>query len=449
MKRRSLKAAIATVLVAAMVAGCGAQTPKVENEKQETATQTEVQTTVSSETVADAEGTEASAEVEAGPVVEYKEDGMTWQNFLKEMGAGWNLGNTFDSIECNWVSNELDYEGAWIPNGPKTTKEMILLAKDAGFSTIRIPVSWHNHVDVQQDEKGSYTFTISPQWLARVREVVDYCYEEDLYVIINIHHDDEKYGHLYPTEERKDESLAYITQIWTQLATEFAEYDLHVIFEIMNEVRLYGTADEWDANASNSKNAQKIMNEYAQAAVNAIRAIDKGYNASRFIAVPGYAASIDSKDKYVLPSDPGGYADRIIVAIHAYSPYSFCMDTSNNGKSVFDDGVRESVKYLFRTINKEFTSKGIPAYIGEWGTVLKADNAEERIKHAEYYTQSAMTFCKDENGEVVTIPCVLWDNGFMGDPSENEVYGYMDRTNITWYDNDYIEAINSSYHNAE
>ena len=76
------------------------------------------------------------------------------------------------------------------------------------------------------------------------------------------------------------------------IGTEFADYDTHLIYEVYNEVRLAKTDDEWNAQATNSKKAQKIMNEYAQAAVNAIRAVDKGYNESRFIFVPGYAASL-------------------------------------------------------------------------------------------------------------------------------------------------------------
>ncbi len=381
--------------------------------------------------------------------IEYKDDGVTWQEFVKNMGMGWNLGNTFDSIECNWLTDEMDYEGAWLPGNTKTTKEMIMLVKEQGFQTVRIPVSWHNHVEISADEQGNTVYTINRKWLDRVREVVDYCYEEGLYVIVNIHHDDEDGKFIYPTEEHKEQSVNYITQIWTQVAEEFAEYDLHLIFGIMNEVRLAGTADEWNPDTAKSKEAQKIMNEYTQAGVNAIRAVDKGYNESRFITCPGYAGSLYSYKEIVLPTDPGGYAGRIIAEIHAYTPYSFCMDASGNGKSVYDEGVQVSVQEVFRVINEQWTSKGIPAVISEWGTILKADNAQERIKHAKYYVKLAMTACSDPDGETVQVPCILWDNGNVEDVTAGETFGYLDRQNVTWFDQEYVDAIIDTFRNPE
>ncbi|MDE5598775.1 MAG: glycoside hydrolase family 5 protein, partial [Lachnospiraceae bacterium] len=141
--------------------------------------------------------------------------------FVKDMKIGWNLGNTFDAIDCNWLSDEMQYESSWC--GAVTTKEMIDALKEAGFQTIRIPVSWHNHLT---DDNH----TISEVWINRVQEVVDYAIDDDMYVIINIHHDFSK-EYIYPSSEYLEQSKSYVTDIWEQIAERFKDYDEHLIME--------------------------------------------------------------------------------------------------------------------------------------------------------------------------------------------------------------------------
>ena len=64
--------------------------------------------------------------------------------FLKNMGVGWNLGNTFDAHQDPLKVDEMKVESLWV--GIKTTKEMLEKVQDAGFSTLRLPVSWHNQI---------------------------------------------------------------------------------------------------------------------------------------------------------------------------------------------------------------------------------------------------------------------------------------------------------------
>lgn len=109
--------------------------------------------------------------------------------FVNSMGAGFNLGNTFDAIN-NTAAVEGDanmfLEYDWLSDKEDgiTTHETIDAIKDAGFTTVRIPVSWHNHLDAD--------FNINPEWLAKVTDIVDYALSKDMYVILNIHHDNEK-----------------------------------------------------------------------------------------------------------------------------------------------------------------------------------------------------------------------------------------------------------------
>jgi len=108
--------------------------------------------------------------------------------FVRSMGTGWNLGNTFDASDCTWLKNELEYEKGWC--GVYTTREMIQAVYDAGFRTIRMPVSWHNHVSGEDH-------AISGAWLDRVQQVADWAIDLGMYVIINTHHDMDK-RYCYP-----------------------------------------------------------------------------------------------------------------------------------------------------------------------------------------------------------------------------------------------------------
>lgn len=122
-----------TVLLAGVfLSGCGqtaAQTPvqtaeteveeldnKLNNELE---TETDLKSTVQDNTT-ESEETETVTQAQE-PVVEQKDDGVRWQDFVADMGMGWNLGNTFDAIDCSGLSDELDYEGAWLPGSTRTT----------------------------------------------------------------------------------------------------------------------------------------------------------------------------------------------------------------------------------------------------------------------------------------------------------------------------------------
>lgn len=92
----------------------------------------------------------------------------TAQQVSSQMKVGWNLGNTLESI-CS--------ETAW-NGGVVTTQALIDKVKASGFNTVRLPVSWDCHAT---------NGVIDPAWLARVKQVVDYCINDNLYVIVNIH----------------------------------------------------------------------------------------------------------------------------------------------------------------------------------------------------------------------------------------------------------------------
>ena len=139
--------------------------------------------------------------------------------YMKKLGVGWNLGNTFDAIKGAWNANadEMTVETSWC--GVETNEAMFDAVRDAGFSTVRLPVSWHDHVTGDDHQ-------ISERWLSRVQQVLDWAVSRGLYVILNIHHDEDQF---LPSSAHYEESARYVQSIWSQLAVRFRDYDEHLI----------------------------------------------------------------------------------------------------------------------------------------------------------------------------------------------------------------------------
>ena len=353
-------------------------------------------------------------------------------DFARKLRAGWNLGNTLDAYGKGHMG--LESESCW--GMPLTTKEMIAEVKKAGFSTIRIPVSWHNHVDSD--------FKIDGKWLSRTKEIVDWALEEDLFVIINIHHDN-----LTEDDFRKDsagfclsldpqlqsKSIKYINAIWTQLSDFYKDYDYRLIFELLNEPRQIGTAIEWSfTDPSKSKVWNDIITDYEQQALDIIRK-SGGNNADRFIMCPEYAASPHYLNYYSLPSDSA--KDKLILSTHAYDPYEFCMHLGKNNK--FDQQVEASITWLFKMLSEKYTSKGTGVVMGE-ASASDKKNTNDRIKWAECYFSKA---------KAAKIPVILWDNNVTvengGDINSGECHGYFNRRDLSWYFPKINEAVLKSW----
>ena len=363
---------------------------------------------------------------------------------LEDMGLGWNLGNSLDATG----GSGLDTETSW--SNPKTTQALIDKVKSLGFNTVRVPVSWGKHV-------SGDNYTIDSAWLARVKEVVDYCYKNDMYVILNIHHDTKSSASAsgagyYPRSSAYSSSEKFVTSVWSQAAEYFKDYDYHLIFETLNEPRLIGSSYEWWFNKwsipSEVKDAIACINKLNQKAVDTIRNTGSN-NRGRLIMCPGYDASIDGAtvSGFKLPTDISGNKNRIAVSVHAYSPYNFAMniDTSNGATSTYSSSIKEELKNLFSTLKSNFRDKGIPVVIGEFGSTDK-NNTAERVKWATDYTALA----KKNN-----IPCVLWDNNAFAVYNGNsivlnsEYHGYINRKNntVTSPAKDVIEALMKPYGN--
>lgn len=316
-------------------------------------------------------------------------------DLVADMNIGWNLGNTLDAIGGIGMMSETSW------GNPKTRQEMIDKVLDAGFNVIRIPVTWEGHFGAAPEYK------IHEIWLARVKEVVDYAYNKGAYVILNTHHEE----WYMPTKENKEANAKQLAALWTQIANYFENYDEHLIFEGLNEPRLRGTPKEWSADET----ASQVINYWEQVFVDTVRATG-GNNELRHLMITGYAASSSKKnlEAIVLPED-----DKLIVSVHAYTPYDFALNTE--GTSVWDvDKDKYDIDYLMETINALFISKGIPVIIGEFGAMNK-ENEEERMEWVTYYLTKARE---------IGVPCVWWDNNAFVGNGEN--FGLLDRRKLEY-----------------
>lgn len=361
----------------------------------------------SSSVVDESSQTDDSSQPSVGDTLQEIRD-ISSAELVKEMKTGWNLGNTMDAIGNDTVDAEI----AWQP--VPTTKELVTFLKEGGFNVLRIPVSWGEHMDSN--------YVVDEAWMKRVREIVDYGIENDMFVILNTHHEE----WYFPSEKDKEQDIAQLTALWEQIAEEFKNYDEHLIFEGLNEPRMRGTSFEW--NGGNGE-GRKVVAEYAQAFYNTVRK-SGGNNPKRHLMLTGYAASskrMALKEVWLPEND-----DKVIVSVHAYLPYSFALDTKGTDK--FEENNKGEIDSFFDTLYEYFTSKGIPVIVGEYGCVNK-NNIEERIECVTYYLTKAK-----ERG----IPCIWWDNNSVVGKGEN--FGIVDRTfPQCWRFDSLIEAIMAVY----
>src|SRR5690625_3706592 len=172
---------------------------------------------------------------------------------IKEFNNGWNLGNTLDATNPSLIGSSPEkFETAW--GNPVTTVEMIEKVKEAGFNIVRIPVTWNEHIGEPPHYK------IEEKWMKRVKEVVDYAYEIDLFVILNLHHEE---WH-FPYEDNYEQAEKVLIKVWEQIANQFKDYNERLIFETMNEPRMKGTDVEW---TGGTVDARKIINRLNEAAL--------------------------------------------------------------------------------------------------------------------------------------------------------------------------------------
>lgn len=296
-----------------------------------------------------------------------------------DITAGWNLGNSLDPNPSGVTAETA--ETAW--GNPIVARELITLVKDSGFDAIRIPVTWGNHMDEQN--------RIDPAWMKRVTEIVTYVLEQDMYCILNVHHDTGADGWLRASRTDEVAKRARFSAIWEQIAEQFADCGDKLLFEGFNEILT-------DDNLWNNppKEAVLITNELNQLFVDIVRS-SGGNNDKRCLIVNTYAASLDATalDYFSMPTDT--VADRLIAEVHVYAPFPFTHETYPNVVSFSPSDITANLNTIYR----KFISNGIPVIIGEYGCADK-DNDLARLEWTRHYMNTAQSY---------GIKCFWWDNG--------------------------------------
>lgn len=375
--------------------------------------------------------------VEAADDGEFQEYGQ--DDIVKAMGSGWNLGNQLEA-SSNGTPGETYY------GNPVINEDLILAVKAAGFRSIRIPVSYLSKIG-----QGP-SYTIDSAWLDRIQEVVDMCVDNGLYAIINMHGDgyNTVNGGWFLCNGSDQETIkAKYKAVWQQIATRFAEYDEHLIYESMNE--------EFDGNYSTpNKTYYQNINDYNQIFIDTVRQTG-GNNDKRWLLIPGWNTDIEYTTGdygFQLPTDNYVSKDcsgkRVMISVHYYSPWEFCGDENNNvtqwGENATDSskiaswGDESFMQTMLKKMYDKFVTNGYPVVIGEYGAIDKTYKDASSNEYRAFYCETLCKYAKQYG----CVP-VYWDNGYNG----NNGFGLFDRTNYKVTQQKIIDAVMKYYRSEE
>lgn len=336
---------------------------------------------------------------------------ITSMELVREMGIGWNLGNTLDVCAADRDGdgkvNEAPAEGEKVDEtlwgNPKATQELFDALKEDGIEAVRIPVTWRDHID--ENNK------IDEEWMDRVQEVVDYAHKIGLYVIINIHHDgggDPNFGAWVCSTATSDyDAFAEkYTSVWNQICERFKNYSDYLIFESLNEVGF--------DNLSKSK-AYELLTKINQLFVDTVRA-SGGNNGKRHLLIAGYWTDIESccNSNFTMPADT---ENRLILSVHYYTPWQFC--TTNVQNTWGTDSEVKQMETLFGKMNTNFVERGVPVIIGEYAA------SGNDMASCVFFIEKMVKLCTDYG-----MATFYWDNG-----------GQVNRNSYEWRTPAFLEAM--------
>lgn len=348
--------------------------------------------------------------VKREPIASGEMRNLSPKETVAKMCVGWNLGNTMDATGSGMAS-----ETSW--GSPKTTKEMIQAVSEAGFDTLRIPCTWYNHMSGEDN-------VIDPAWLARVKEIVDYGFENGMYVILNAHHENvwqrPEYASLDAVKKKQ-------TDLWRQVAEYFKDYGDCLIFEGMNEPRIEGGENEWNGGTAEGRDC---INRLNQNFIDAVRATG-GNNETRLLLITTHSAAVteDAFNGFVFPED-----EHIALSLHAYTPYKFTYDDPNESQNTAEYGsaIQMEIGDLMKKV-KQY-AKDVPVILTECGAVVKTLYGKPNTKEVGKWQKGYFKTAK-KNG----IPCIIWDNGIYD--GNGERFGLLNRKSLTWYYEEILDAV--------
>jgi len=348
---------------------------------------------------------------------------LTASEWTQQVKMGWNLGNSLESSggETGW-------------GNPKTTKDMIHAVREAGFNAIRIPVRWTEHVS------NTTTMEVDPSWLARVKEVVDWALEEEMYVIINTHH--EEWLDRNPFYNKQQENNRKLAALWKSIATYFRDYGEKLAFGGTNEtIAKINGQENWGAP---TKEYQEVQNSYNQTFINAVRETG-GRNYYRNLVVQVYACNgYHGLSGFTIPTDK--VTGRMSVEFHCYDPYGYGLLDGNSQSNYYYWGDKyknmgkrtpssneKTLTDYFDRIRNAWGKKGLGVVLGEYGVTCHYTNDDKQTQlENEQYFMKCMTAAANERG----FAPFVWDNNSFG--NGNEKFGIFRRSQNMAVGNEYV-----------
>lgn len=352
--------------------------------------------------------------------------------YVESLGLGWNLGNCLDAHD-EGVAKEscwhADKGGLQI-----ATQATFDSVKAAGFTSVRIPVTWMGQVGPAPEYK------IDSTWMARVTEVAGYAKKAGLKAIVNIHHDGGaanqpgKANHHWLTIDKaandslvNDSIKKRLYSMWNQIALNFKEEGDWLMFETMNEIH----DGNWGggSNTKDEGRSYKALNEWNQACVDAIRAAG-GENENRFIGIPGYVCNPDlTIEHLVIPNDK--VEGHILIAVHSYDPWDYAgsgkfSEWGHTGKDVVEGTGENVYTDMLDRLYEKYVKNGIPVYFGEFGCVHRGDDHAEAFR--KYYLEYVVKAMRDHK-----MAAFIWDNGY--DLEGDDAFGLIRHDNGAWIKN--------------
>lgn len=338
---------------------------------------------------------------------------------------GWNLGNQFEctapgqdgeSQQIGNPENSINAETAW--GNPVVTKKLIASVKKAGFNAIRIPVRWQCHIT------NSAAMSIDKAWMKRVKEVVGWCLDQDLKVIINTHHD--KWLEGRPFYKNKEENCQKLALLWMNIATEFKDYDYRLAFAGTNEVHV---RDNWGKPEAENL---EVQNAYNQTFIDIVRSTG-GKNDKRHLIVQTYVCNPDFglyNDDFIIPTDEVAGNEYMSVEFHYYTPWDYAGECKyyywGEPYKQYGDASTSDEKTMTEFMNKvvdTWSSKGLGIVIGEWGVTdhYKMGEIERIHENMTYYCKFFTTEAAKRG-----FSTFVWDNNSFGNGQER--FGIFERS---------------------
>ncbi len=384
---------------------------------------------------------------------------LSAQDITPVMGMGWNVGNSLEQTGAGSCESLTPAEQAaltdedWVKGyetnagNPVATQKLFDGLKRYGINTIRIPIAWSNMMTQETQEDGSTYYRINEAYFDRVETVINYCLNDEMYVVINDHWDGQWWGMFGDKDQAvREQAWKKYEDMWTQIANRYIDYSDRLIFEGGNEELGERLNDNWKGDGGEKgvltrEECYALTNEINQKFVDIIRGSGinadgkKNNNYYRMLLIPGYDTNLHQTcgDKYSNkagdqytknPTEPNdAYTfnmptdveengiNKLFVSIHYYDPLGWGIAKTAatyetpKGTSSFVDtwGSEEDYAAMledFESVKEAYTDQGYGVIFGEFGCVsVNKDGIPAYFK--EFFTR-----CQ----EYGTVP-IMWDEG--------------------------------------